>query len=152
MNSKLKISVDVDGTTIIQEKEEDRFLWNEVNRRFEPNPNICAELINFLQRIVCDEHIELYIITRRYGTERGSRRQVEELAALLSVPLERIHFLSHDWKYKKIKELGIQIHIDDDCLEDIPYIHQHTDCKTIFVGDKYWEYKFKDLIAELIEL
>jgi len=83
-----------------------------------------------------DGHNELYIITRRYGHIRNGHDEVSEVLAVarqLRIPVERVHFMNREYKYTKVKELGINLHFDDD-IQDIMRIQSTSpDCMTIWV-------------------
>jgi len=79
------------------------------------------------QELCRDPYNEVHIITRRFGTPQpGIKDEVSDvlkIASILNIPAERIHFMNRQYKWTKIKELGIQIHWDDD-MDDIALIRK----------------------------
>ncbi len=73
------------------------------------------------QEMCKDPYNEVHIITRRYDyihPEAGDEiSQVLQIAAVLKLSRERVHFLNRKTKINKIKELEIDIHWDDDPKE-----------------------------------
>ncbi len=46
-------------------------------------------------------------------------RVVYDVAEMLGINPENIHFTNREWKFNKINELGIEYHIDDDMTDII---------------------------------
>lgn len=73
------------------------------------------------QELCRDPFNEVHIITRRYDhvhPQAGDEiTAVLGVATQLNIPRERIHFMNRAMKISKIKELGIDIHWDDDIKE-----------------------------------
>jgi hypothetical protein len=63
-----------------------------------------------LARRLMNEGNDLYIVTRRYSTESYD---VYRIAEQLGIPRDKVHFTQGRMKWQKLKELGIQRHIDN---------------------------------------
>ena len=78
-----------------------------------------------IQKIAA-EHIkagdEVFIITRRCQDENAEPLAV---ADRLGIPHDNVLFTCHEWKWKTIKDLGIDEHYDDK-LTEIILIERHT--------------------------
>ena len=113
-----KISFDFDGT---------------ISRHFGGQPNPFEDDVrNIIKRLINDGH-DVHIITRRYGNPMMiENRIVYEVAEILGINPENIHFTNREWKYNKINELGIEYHIDDD-MTDIDYIKNNCKNTTGFL-------------------
>jgi len=114
----IRISIDFDGTlstkqvqdyvkNIIKREDVEIFI---VTRRFE-NVNSYTELILSAWGIndIYEEHQYLFNVAEEVG-----------------IDVKNIHFTNMAWKWKKLKELEIDIHLDDD-IEDAMYALTHTD-------------------------
>lgn len=88
--------------------------------------------------LVKDGKNEVHIITRRYDHPVPAENVGDEVtdvmkfAEYLGIPPERVHFLNRRYKAAKIKELGIDLHFDDDPVEMVT-IRANTDCMVIKV-------------------
>lgn len=85
-----------------------------------------------IQRIA-EQHIkagdEVFIITRRCPDENAEPIAV---ADTLGIPHDHIFFTCHEWKWRTIKDLGIETHYDDKLIEVI-LIERKTKAKAILV-------------------
>jgi hypothetical protein len=63
-----------------------------------------------LARRLMNEGNDLYIVTRRYSTESYD---VYRIAEQLGIPRDKVFFTQGRMKWQKLKELGIQRHIDN---------------------------------------
>jgi hypothetical protein len=63
-----------------------------------------------LARRLINEGNDIYIVTRRYSTEGYD---VYRIAEQLGIPRDKVHFTQGRLKWQKLKELGIQRHIDN---------------------------------------
>lgn len=105
---------------------------------------ITTDLVKKLRR----RGYEIHIITRRFGPDnyllgKGNEHViVYEKAKELGVLPENVHFTAREWKFKKIKEIGASIHLDDD-ITDLFWIIKHIpSVKGVQVGSENWEQKF----------
>lgn len=131
---KKKISFDVDGT-LINNKDIQEF---------------CKKL--------CDEGLhEIYILTRRFEESYTDIRHGDEhtdvfnLASSLGIKKENVVFLNREYKYDKINELDIKIHIDDDPVENA-FIREHCVMCIAICVDKFHNkgVHWKDMFEELL--
>jgi len=107
-----KISFDFDGT-----------LSQHFDGQLNPFEN---DVRNMIKRLINDGH-DVHIVTRRYGNPMlTENRVVYEVAEILGLNRNNIHFTNREWKYKTINELGIEYHIDDD-MTDIQYIKNYCE-------------------------
>lgn len=107
-----KISFDFDGT-----------ISKHFDGQLNPFEN---DVRNMIKRLINDGH-DVHIVTRRYGNPMlTENRVVYEVAEILGLNRNNIHFTNREWKYNKINELGIEYHIDDD-MTDIQYIKNYCE-------------------------
>lgn len=94
-----------------------------------PNLSMLQEVHNYIE----SGH-KVIIVTSRHET---SRFHIEEQLEKWNIPIKDIYFTNGDWKYKLLKELGVDKHYDDSVnelsrLEDIEGILVNGKEKTIY--------------------
>ena len=75
------------------------------------------------------ESDEVFIITRRCPEESA---EVIAVATKLGIQQDHIYFTCGEWKWRTIRDLGIEIHYDDKLIE-ILLIERNTNTKAILV-------------------
>lgn len=117
------ISFDFDGTL------DDDFDGTLNEQKIEIQ-NICKELI--------EQGKNVCIITKRYDhiTFPGESDKVYKLANQLGV--KDVYFTNRELKHNKVKELGIQVHFENDAYEsEIIQNHNHSTI-VVNIEDPYW--------------
>ena len=106
---KIKISFDFDGS---------------IEHYFDGTENPNREKVqNLFKEFNSKENIDVHIITRRFDFQNVSKgkmnehKEVLEFAQSVNFPIEKIFFTNREYKFSKIKDLGIHIHLDDEELE-----------------------------------
>lgn len=75
---------------------------------------------------------EMYLITSRVGylNDVIKNQDLFKVANENDIPMDRIHFTQGEDKWMLIKDLGIDMHFDDDEIE-CEFINEYTDCIAI---------------------
>jgi len=112
--SMVKIGFDFDGTL------------SETN--FFGKPSIDFKSVREFFLELKEKGFDVRIITRRFGEdfdngENQEHQKVYELAELLGLDKESVHFTNRKWKVDMIHELGIHLLVDDD-YEDCMLVRQ----------------------------
>lgn len=134
---KVKISFDFDGTI-------EHYFGGTENKNREKIQNLFREFHN-------NENIEVYIITRRFDSENSHKGNVNEhidvfnFAQSVGFPIEKVFFTNRNYKFAKIKELEINIHLDDEELE-IHYIKHWSRASGVHVEHPDWETKLESAL------
>lgn len=76
---------------------------------------------------------EIFIVTARNAGE-SYNQDLYRVAHRLGIRQDHIHFTEGGWKWKKIKELEIDIHFDD-VPEECELILLHTKCLPLLLWD-----------------
>jgi len=79
---------------------------------------------------------QIFIITSRCKGMQTSNRDLYSVAKKIGIKDENIHFTEGDWKWKRIKDLNIDIHFDD-VAEECELIKLNTNCQPILIWDEY---------------
>jgi DNA-directed RNA polymerase specialized sigma subunit len=105
-----KFSFDVDGTL--------RDHFGDVHK----NPE--KEKVREYAKKLIKAGFRVLIITRRFGPDKAQfamkgdeHTEVYDIADEIGVKREDIHFTDREWKYKKLIDLGVNFHLDDDTNE-----------------------------------
>lgn len=134
---KIKISFDFDGSI------EHYFDGTE-------NPNR-DKVQNLFKEFHLRDDVDVHIITRRFDYENCSKgkghehKEVVEFAKSVNFPIEKIFFTNREYKFSKIRELSIDIHLDDEELE-IHLINQWTTAKGVHLETPGWENHLEEII------
>ena len=80
------------------------------------------------------EPSDIFIITARCEG-RNHNRDLYSVATRLGIPDENIYFTEGSWKWRKIKELEIDIHFDD-VPEECELISKNTSCIPLLIWDE----------------
>lgn len=76
------------------------------------------------------------VITSRKTTQHANA-DLWSVTKRLGIPPEDVHFTEDDWKWKKVKELGVNMHFDD-VPEECELIALHVEtCIPVLVWDIY---------------
>jgi FMN phosphatase YigB (HAD superfamily) len=128
MQSK-KISFDFDGTLV------DDF-YGELNDKKDEIQKTCRDLI--------DMGHEVHIVTKRFDEanknygKKNEHVEVFELAEKLGIKKENVYFTNREWKYNKLKALGINVHFENS-KNEVDQIRTYTPHITVVdVEDPYW--------------
>jgi len=85
-------------------------------------------------RLIKDTDHRVFVITRRYSSETDDlllcyreHAEVHSLADVLGINKQNVYFTNREMKTKYIKQLNIDLHIDDDPLE-IRLLQIHSSC------------------------
>jgi hypothetical protein len=116
-----KISFDFDGTL-------DDDFGGEHNPQKEEIQNLCKRLIE-MGKDVC-------IITKRYGNGMGETDKVYKLALELGV--KNCYFTNRELKDQKVKELGIEVHFENNPQEAEIIKFNNPECLVVCIEDPYW--------------
>ena len=82
------------------------------------------------------DYSDIFIITARNKGE-SYNRDLLSVAKRLGIPESNIHYTEGGWKWRKIKELEIDIHFDDDEIE-LEMIKEHLpNCEPIWIYTPY---------------
>lgn len=73
---------------------------------------------------------EVFIITSRFDNE-VKNNEVFMLAHILGIKSENIHFTNHEFKWKTVNELGIELHFDDN-EEEVHLINANSGTALLF--------------------
>jgi hypothetical protein len=101
----------------------------------------CLERVhvqNFVSILHKSAMFEIWIVTSRFTEEefekryftKDSNKDVFEVARKLDIPLKRIHFTNHEWKYKFVDSMKFLWHLDDSIIE-LDFINRMTLTKGI---------------------
>ncbi len=139
MNKKTTVSFDFDGTL-------SEHFFGEINPEESRVRELLVELYN-------NDSFDVYIITRRFGSENSSKGNGNEHLKVLNLlnnlkvhlPEEKIIFTNREYKYSFINELNIDIHLDDDDREH-ELIKKFTSGSSVNVQDPKWREKFDELL------
>lgn len=88
------------------------------------------------------EYSDIFIITARNKGE-SYNRDLLSVAKRLGIPDENIHFTEGSWKWRKIKELEIDIHFDD-VPEECELISLNTNCIPLLIWDEWCKDSIKN--------
>jgi len=91
--------------------------------------------------IKSSEYSDIFIITARNKGE-SYNRDLLSVAKRLGIPESNIHFTEGAWKWRKIKELEIDIHFDD-VPEECELISQNTTCLPLLIWDEFCKESIK---------
>ena len=80
------------------------------------------------------EYSDIFIITARNKGE-SYNRDLLSVAKRLGIPDSNIHYTEGSWKWRKIKELEIDIHFDD-VPEECELISLNTNCIPLLIWDE----------------
>jgi hypothetical protein len=116
-----KISFDFDGTL-------DDDFGGEPNPQKEEIQNLCKKLIE-MGKDVC-------IITKRYANGMGETDKVYQLANELGV--KNCYFTNRELKDLKVKELGIEVHFENNQQEADVIKFTNPICQVVCITDPYW--------------
>jgi len=83
---------------------------------------------------------DIFIITARCKDQKNP--DVFSVAKRLGIPDENIHFTEGGWKWRKIKELEIDIHFDD-VPEECELISLNTNCTPLLIWDEWCKESIK---------
>lgn len=92
-------------------------------------------IIQRLASYLLSSKAEIFIITSR-GINDHSQTDLFGVAKRLGIIKENIHFTEGAYKWRKIKELEIDMHFDD-VPEECELIVQHTGCIPMLIWDNY---------------
>jgi hypothetical protein len=86
---------------------------------------------------LCNKIIDcdVFIVTSRF-TGLSHNIDLYNVAKRLGIKDENIHFTEGGWKWRKIKELKIDIHFDD-VPEECELIKLNTECLPLLLWDEY---------------
>lgn len=85
----------------------------------------------FINSLNCD----VFIITARCEG-KPHNKDLYQVASRLGIPDENIYFTEGAWKWRRIKELEIDIHLDD-VPEECELISTNTNCTPLLIWDEY---------------
>ncbi len=88
------------------------------------------------------EPCDIFIITARCEG-KSHNRDLHSVATRLGIPDENIHFTEGGWKWRKIKELEIDIHFDD-VPEECELISNNTNCLPLLIWDEFCKESIKN--------
>jgi len=91
--------------------------------------------------ISSNKYCDVYIITARCEG-KSHNRDLYSVAKNLGIPDCNIHFTEGAWKWRKIKELEIDIHYDD-VPEECELIKLNTNCTPVLIWDEYCKESIK---------
>ena len=117
------ISFDFDGTL------EDDF-DGEQNLQKEEIQNICKKLIS-QGKYVC-------IITKRYGPDTGMGESDRVYALSNKLGIKDVYFTNRELKDAKVKELGIEVHFENNQYEADVIKFTNPSTQVICIEDPYW--------------
>ena len=120
--SQSKISFDFDGTL-------DDDFDGEVNPQKEEVKEICKYLVK--------QGKEVCIITKRYGPDTGMGETDKVYAIALECGVKKVYFTDRELKDAKVKELGIQLHFENNPHE-AGVISQKSSAMVVCIEDPYW--------------
>lgn len=86
------------------------------------------------------EYCDVFIITSRCKDQKNP--DVYSVAKRLGIPNDNIYFTEGAWKWRKIKELGIDIHLDD-VPEECELIKLNTNCVPLLIWDEFCKESIK---------
>lgn len=70
------------------------------------------------------EMFDVYVVTTRFNDVFHKNLDLFKITDSLNISREKIHFTFGDFKFKKLKELNINIHFDD-MPDEILFCYQH---------------------------
>ena len=85
---------------------------------------------------------DIFIITARNKGE-SYNRDLLSVAKRLGIPDSNIHYTEGSWKWRKIKELEIDIHFDD-VPEECELISLNTNCIPLLIWDEWCKDSIKN--------
>ena len=88
------------------------------------------------------EYSDIFIITARNKGE-SYNRDLLSVAKRLGIPDSNIHYTEGSWKWRKIKELEIDIHFDD-VPEECELISLNTNCIPLLIWDEWCKDSIKN--------
>ena len=88
------------------------------------------------------EYSDIFIITARNKGE-SYNRDLLSVAKRLGIPDSNIHYTEGSWKWRKIKELEIDIHFDD-VPEECELISLNTNCISLLIWDEWCKDSIKN--------
>lgn len=88
------------------------------------------------------EYSDIFIITARNKGE-SYNRDLLSVAKRLGIPESNIHYTEGSWKWRKIKELEIDIHFDD-VPEECELISLNTNCIPLLIWDEWCKDSIKN--------
>lgn len=100
--------------------------------------NIIQRKANLL--IKSTEYSDIFIITARCKDQANT--DVYSIAKRLQIPIANIYFTEGSFKWRKIKELEIDIHFDD-VPEECELIIKNTKCLPLLLWDEYCKESIK---------
>jgi len=118
--SQSKISFDFDGT-----------LDDDFDGEFNPQKEEIREICKYF----ISQGKDVCIITKRYGSGMGETDKVYSLA--LECGVKNVYFTNRELKDGKVKELGIQVHFENNPHE-AEVISQKTSALVVCIEDPYW--------------
>lgn len=139
------------------EQKENRIAFDfdgTLDNYFTGAPNLIQKQTRDYVRRLMKRGYEIFIVTRRFGPELADFVQPNEhekvyaVAEELGIKKENVFFTNRKWKYEKLDELNVCMHIDDD-PEECFHINTNTpNIKTILLTDDNWEEQLIQTISK----